>query len=144
MSAFEPEFWHHDKRLQEWDDAEDQRDQDERADNERNYGRLAATCLILAIAALTRSPDVVVWVGIVLCLVWLGSYLITKARDAVHERWARNRAQMDADWSAERERQLRLSREMDEAVLLGSDASLAEPEFAASVWADIDELGQAS
>lgn len=35
MSAFEPEFWHHDKRLQEWDDAADQRDHDERDEKER-------------------------------------------------------------------------------------------------------------
>jgi hypothetical protein len=102
--------------------------------------RLALTCLILAVAALTRSPDVVAWVLTVVCAAWLGSHYLSIAVDAMHARWARQQAQMDADWSAERDRQIRLSREFNEAVLLGNDASLDELEFAASVWADIDDL----
>lgn len=102
--------------------------------------RLALAGLILAVAALTRSPDVVAWVLTVACAARLGSYYLTLAVDAMHTRWARQQAQMDADWSAERERQIRLSREFNEAVLLGNDASLDELTFAASVWADIDDL----
>jgi hypothetical protein len=102
--------------------------------------RLALTTLILAIAALTRSPAVVAWTLIIVCAVWMAGYYLTIAIDAVHARWARQQAQMDADWSAERERQIRLSREFDEAVLLDNDASPDELTFAASVWADIDDL----
>jgi hypothetical protein len=39
--------------------------------------RLALACLILAVAALTRSPDVVAWVLTVVCAVWLVSHYLT-------------------------------------------------------------------
>jgi hypothetical protein len=94
--------------------------------------RLALTCLILAVAALTRSPDVVAWVLVGISAVWLASYYLREAMDRLDADIARVLAQGDADFAD--------SRDMDAAVLLGSGATLAELEFAASVWADIDEL----
>jgi hypothetical protein len=52
--------------------------------------RLALTALILAIAALTRSPAVVAWVLTVVCAVWLGSHYLTLAYRRMCKR-------MDAD-----------------------------------------------
>lgn len=36
--------------------------------------RLALACLILAVAALTSSPEVVCWTGIMLCTLWLTAH----------------------------------------------------------------------
>jgi hypothetical protein len=41
--------------------------------------RLALTCLILAVAALTRSPQVVAWTIVGVCAVWLASYYLARA-----------------------------------------------------------------
>jgi hypothetical protein len=41
--------------------------------------RLALTCLILAVAALTRSPQVVAWTIAGVSLVWLASYYLARA-----------------------------------------------------------------
>lgn len=52
--------------------------------------RLILTCLILAVAAMTRSPDVVAWVLTVVCAVWLAGYYLTLAYRRMCKR-------MDAD-----------------------------------------------
>jgi hypothetical protein len=59
--------------------------------------RLALTALILAVAALTRSPEVVAWVLVVVSAVWLASYYLTRAYRAHCEQMDRDIARVLTD-----------------------------------------------
>jgi hypothetical protein len=55
--------------------------------------RLALTTLILAIAALTRSPAVVAWTLTIVCAVWMAGYYLTIGYRAACARVERDIAQ---------------------------------------------------
>jgi hypothetical protein len=55
--------------------------------------RLALACLILAVAALTRSPQVVAWTLVGVSAVWLASYYLARAYRAACDRVDRMVAQ---------------------------------------------------